>query len=177
MFELCFGAIWTSIMTIVTVIICNDRNYFFNYEQILSIGQIIFLIFMTFLWFIGISLLLIGIHMIVTNRITNKKGEECYGRIFKIYNTWKYVNEKTELKADVVVYVPSLSDTEVISEIIGFNDRKYPDDSYVKLKYYNGDINFEDIVDDNLIPLDIKSKIDEFVEDDYDDITDIDDEE
>ena len=55
-----------------------------------------------------------------------------------------YVNDAPEYQADVYLYITSEGRTETITEIIGFDPMKYPIKSYVKVKYYQGDINIEE---------------------------------
>lgn len=160
MFEICMGSFWTGFMALVTFLIIKSGNDI-NQSQSMPV-----LLFIGLFWFIGIFILIKGIRKVIINYNIDTKGEECYGRISRIYNSGNYVNDRPELKADVIVYIPSLSDTDVISEVIGFDYSKYPKDSYVKVKYYNGDINFDEVIDENMIPTGIKEKIDELIEED-----------
>lgn len=165
MFEVCFGSFWTGFMAIFTYLILKSESNL-NYYSLMEKWPL--LLFLGLFWFIGIAISVKGIRKIIINYNTDTKGEECYGRISRIYNSGNYVNDRPELKADVIVYIQSLSDTEVISEVIGFDYGEYSEDSYVRVKYYNGDINFEEVIDENMIPISIKEKLDElFEEDDY----------
>lgn len=54
--------------------------------------------------------------------------------------------------------LPSTQETKTMSEVIGFDRYKYRNESYVQLKYYNGDINVEGIIDSEALPLDVKNE-------------------
>ena len=72
---------------------------------------------------------------------TEKYGEICYGIVTNVYPDGSYVNNAPEYQADVYLYITSEGRTDTITEIIGFDPMKYPTKSYVKVKYYQGDIN------------------------------------
>lgn len=110
-------------------------------------------------WLIGLFLLFKGIKKCIKNASTNVNGELCYGKICSVYESGAYVNERPELKADFLVYIPSTLETKTISEIIGFDYYKYTEGTYVELKYYNGDINIEAVIDSSILPLDAKNAL------------------
>lgn len=108
---------------------------------------------------IGLIIFIAGIIEVIKNWKTNVKGEECFGKIHNIYPTGTYVNGVPELKAEVLVYIPSLNETKLLSEIIGVGAFEYQQTSYVKVKYYNNDINIIGIVHLSELPVHIKDKI------------------
>lgn len=147
MFELIFGIIWTlfsSIFVFVTFI-SEDVPLLFKFMMC------IFLI-------IGIIMIIKGLQKVIKNMKTNNYGEICYGYIQNVYPDGSYVNGMPEYKADILTYIPSTNSTETISEIIGFNPMKYPTDSYVIGKYYEGDINLEEIVNNfEQLPINVQN--------------------
>ena len=66
------------------------------------------------------------------------------------------MNDSPEYKTILEIINPETYQLETIQEIIGFDYDKYPIDSYVLCKYYQGDINLEKLVSEYEIPGDIK---------------------
>ncbi len=108
---------------------------------------------------IGFVMIIKGVVEIVRNIKTSKLGEEAYGRVVNIKGNGQYLNDAPILVADVKVYVKSLNQVIDCSEEVGIGMPKYDMGEYVKVKYYNKDINFIEKVDVNSIPLDIKNFI------------------
>lgn len=160
MFELIFGIVWTAITAFITFGLYGFPGDVSTNTNIVSQEEfssaLLPKFFLGMFWAVGIFILFRGIIKIIKDISTNIKGEECFGKVYNIYNSGTYVNGRPELKADILVYIQSLQDTMIVSEIIGFNIGKYRIGSYVKLKYYNGDINFERIIDEYELPLDAK---------------------
>lgn len=154
MFELIFGTIWMGILSVFTYFMYAD---FLNdgISPLKNPATFIVLLF----WVVGISVFIKGLVKIIKNIQTNKYGEECYGKICDVYESGNYVNGRPEYKADVLVYIPSSGETQTISETVGFNEYKYDLGSYLKLKYYKGDINFLYEVGINELPSDVRFKI------------------
>lgn len=140
-FLILFGLFWTLISGIMTVAWFSFPNTPFFVKLMMS-----------FFLAIGIFILAIGIKQIIRDTLTSKKGEECYGRLLKIYPSGTYINEQPELKADFAVFLPTENQVEIISEVIGMNDYKFPLGSYWKLKHYNGDINILNQVTKDELP-------------------------
>lgn len=114
----------------------------------------------------GIYYAYVGISEIKRNKQTEKKGEICYGAIEKLDVTGASSDGKQEYKAVVNVYVGSVNKVCTCSEIIGFDIdiSKYSDGSCVKVKYYNGDINFiEANVNFETIPLEAQDALRKYV--------------
>lgn len=164
MFEIIFGSIWTLMVAIMTFLFyfAPEAAIRVNGEEVSQevfsamLGpKILFAIF----WAIGLFMLFSGLKKVIKNAFTNTNGEPCFGRICDIYKSGAYVNGIPELKADILVYIPSINETQVISEIIGFDSFKYPKGSYVQLKYYNGDINFIGYANQETIPLLIQDEL------------------
>lgn len=153
--SLVFGIVYFSIAGIPSIdSIINSNGFFFEMLfPIVILG--IFLI-------VGITLIVKGFKKLVIDFSTNTKGEECFGKIYNTYNSGVYINESPELKADILVYIPSIGETRVISEVIGFDRLKYPFGSFVKLKYYNGDINLQAVVDEQELPANARAEFEKF---------------
>lgn len=165
MFELFFGMFWTAITAFITWGFYGTtgdvsvNGTLVSHEEFSA--MLMPKIFIGIFWVIGIFMLFKGIIKIIKDTSTNMNGEECFGRICDIYPSGARVNGRPEFKADFLVYIPSTQETTVISEKIGFNRYKYSKGYYVRLKYYNGDINIEEIIDDEYrIPSDAKHELD-----------------
>ena len=130
MFFLLFSIIW--------LIICS--LFFIPFIVIGEISKII--IFIIFFYGIGIFLLYKGLVEFIRNRKTSKNGEICYGVVERLETTGSTLNGNPEYKAIVNLYVESQNKVISCSDKIGFKPEKYSEGKCVKLKYYEGDINF-----------------------------------
>ena len=114
MFELFFGFIWTVITAIITVALYAAEEVTVN-ETVVSQGEFLSMLwpklFLAFFWIIWLFMLFRGIRKIIKNAATDMKGEECFGKVCNIYESVSYVNDVPELKADILVYIPSLYET------------------------------------------------------------------
>lgn len=151
MFELIFGIVWIIISSsvfipflIVEESMPKEVNVFSTMNPMLIIMAILF-------YGIGIFLVVKGAKKLIKDKKTEKNGEECYGIVESTNTTGAYVNGRPEYEALVQIYISSQNKTERITEKIGFDYNKYPIGSYVKVKYYNGDINIKEKVDSNYI--------------------------
>ena len=91
-----------------------------------------------------------------SNSDTLKRGEECYAKILDCVGTGFYIFAREVYKIIVVVYIPSIKKKIIIEENVGFiNYKKYVPNSYLKVLYYNNDINIGEMVNENEIPNDI----------------------
>lgn len=151
MFRFTFGLIWTAITTVVFAICLfvpgEERNG-------ADMGPFLF-IFLSLFEIIGIYLMSIGIKEIIKNIKTKKLGVTCYGIIRNIQLTGASINGRPECKATVEILNPETHLQENIEEIIGFNENKYPVNSYVLCKYYQGDINLEKVISKEEIPANV----------------------
>lgn len=169
MFELFFGLMWTAITAIVTFgfygtngdVYVNDTPVSHETFSAMLWPKLFFGLF----WVVGFFMIGKGLFGIIRKtlrkNLINTKGEECFGRVQNVYNPGIYVNEKPGLKADILMYIPSIQDTQTSSKTIGFDKDQYPIGSYVKLKYYNGDINIEGPIDEFELPSDVKHQFEE----------------
>lgn len=155
MFRFLFGLVWTLIMTPI-VIICifipaEQRNGVEMNPLILSL--------LALFEIIGLYLMYVGLKEIIKNLKTKKLGTQCYGIIRNIQQTGATLNDRPELKATVEIINPETHQLETIEETIGFDENKYPINSYVLCKYYNKDINLEKVVAENEVPIDITYRL------------------
>lgn len=150
MFELCFGIFWCLFTLLFTIPI------FTSSEGI----DLFLIIFIGIFWAVGISLLVKGLKKVITNHNTEKLGEECYALIKNVYPNGNRVNGTPEFNADFLVYISSKNTVEQVSEKIGYNAFKYQPNTFVKGKYYNGDINIKETIEYNSIPLNIRPNFD-----------------
>ena len=141
-----FGLLWLIITTLFTIPILISQNNL----------DIFLILFILLFWAIGIFFVTKGIKKIITNRKTEKYGEDCFGRVKNIYPNGTMINHRPMYNIDVDVYIPSKQTMITITEEIGMDIGKYPLESIVKIKYYNNDINIKEVVDYNSIPLKIR---------------------
>lgn len=152
MFKFIFGLIWTAFVTPVFIMCLlipgEQRNG-------ADMNIFLFLFFMVFET-VGIYLIISGLKQIIKDKKTKKYGTQCFGIVRDIIHTGSYYNDKPEYKAVLDIVNPETNQIESLEEIIGFNDNKYPVNSYVQCKYFEGDINFDKAVSENEIPGGIK---------------------
>ena len=144
-----FGIIWTAISTLIFGIFLSIPS-----EQ--NDGAYLVILFFIIFEFIGLYFLISGIKKIIKDKKTKKHGIQCYGIISEIQETGSYVNGSPEYKAILNIVNPETNQMETIEEIIGFHYNKYPINSYVLCKYYEGDINIEKIASEYEVPEYIK---------------------
>lgn len=165
MFEIIFGIIWLLITGMVTL-----GFYSGTADTITVNGQLVSQeefnamlgpkLFMGIFWAVGIIMIVVGLRKIIKNAQTEKFGEVCYGRIIDIRRTGARVNNVPELKAIIMVYIESIGSVEEIEEVIGLaTKRKYNVGDYIEGKYYNGDVNIDSYIPENIIPLHIQDKL------------------
>ena len=153
MFKLIFGLIWIAMTTPIFLYSFHS----FNIQEIDPSFSMIMLATYALFELVGIIIFISGLKTILKDKKTSKNGTICYGIISDLKPTGSYINEKCELKAVVRFINPITNEEETKEEIVGFNENKYPIDSYVVCKYYNGDINIEDLASPNEIPDKIKN--------------------
>lgn len=148
MFNFVFGLVWTVFTTFMLIIFLtapgetNGSNLMF------------YILFISF-EFVGLILIISGLKKIIKDSNTKKYGVRCYGIVNDIKPTGSYVNNKPEYKAILQIVNPETHHPEKIDEIIGLDYEKFPINSYVLCKYYQGDINIEKIISENEVPNDL----------------------
>lgn len=166
MFQLMFGMAWTLItgiciwgfyygngnITVNDVYVTQEEFNSMLFPKVL-LGAFLL---------IGIVFIIVGLKKIIRDRMTTVKGVECFGRIINVYPSGTTVNEVPELMADVLIYMPLDGKAEIMSEVIGLSSNtEYENGCYVKVKQYKRDINFEERVTEDSIPLNIKQLLDD----------------
>jgi len=155
MFKFKFGLVWTLFVTpifIMCLVIPGEQRNGIDMNIFLFIFFIVFEI-------IGLYMLISGIKTIIKDKKTKKYGTQCFGIVRDIQQTGAYVNDNPEYKALLDIVNPETNQIEKIEEIVGFDYRKYPINSYIQCKYYEGDINIDRVVAENEIPGGIKRMI------------------
>lgn len=164
MFEFIFGLIWSLFMIPFTWgLYFGNGNIQVNGQMVTQdeFNAMLFpKIFTVTFWIIGIFFMFYGLKKTIRNIKTSKNGIECFGKIIKIYPSGKYINGKPELKADFACYIETENKIEILSEVIGLNQYRFPRRAWFKLKYYEGDINVEKILNEEQVPLNIVDMID-----------------
>ena len=153
MFKFLFGLAWTAFVTpifIMCLVVPGEQRGGVDMNPFLFIFFILFEV-------IGLYLLISGLRKLIKDWKTKNQGIQCYGIVRDIQVTGSYVNDKPEYKAVLDFVNPETNQLETIEEIIGFNYNKYPINSYILCKYYQGDINLENLISENEISGDIKS--------------------
>ena len=135
------------------VIFTAGGNSIFNFVTLLPM--------MLFFWAIAIVFIVKGVKKVNANKRTEMHGEDTFGFLLKIKESGLYVNNTPELEGTFLVYVSSLNKVVEITETIGFDDSRYRISPYVRLKYFEGDINIEDILIEEMVPEYIRKRFEQ----------------
>lgn len=149
-FEFTFGIIWTISFILIAIINLISSNG--------NSGAILM-----FMVFIGVGILFIhtGAKKIKADKNTETFGEECYGKVYELSKMGE-VNGNSLYDARIIVYIPSEDCVKILNEAIGYDNNKFPEDSYLELKYYENDINIKKVVNESYISKSVINKINEF---------------
>lgn len=153
-FEATFGAAWLAFVFLVTIII------FFNSEEL----NISLLMIVAVFWIVGYHMLKTGLKKMAADRDTEKYGTECYGKIYKIINAGS-VNGNQHYTAKIVAYIPSEGISKMFQEDIGFDRYEFPENSYLRLRYYKDDVNIKGVVDSSYISENARKSMEQLIED------------
>lgn len=159
MFEIMFGLFWTGFSLFVSFVFFGDFFISGEFDSFMVMPAILLSIFVI----IGLAILIKGIKKVSANVKTSKNGEECYGILTNISKTGNSVNGVRELKGHFYVYLVSTNQVVTVEEAIGFNPFKYQVNNYVKVKYYNGDINVLEIVSADIVPSDARKALEKLM--------------
>lgn len=152
MFELMFGTVWTAFSILIFVMIIMT-----GIEQGFVLPCFIMIIFIV----IGVAILISGIKKVICDRKTDQFGELCYALITGVMYNGKSSNGARYYDAYAKVYVESEDRFIEAHDDIGKDREKYPVGSYVAVRYYEGDINFEYSVPSfDGLPMHIRDKFD-----------------
>ena len=146
MFELVFGIIWTLFTSIFAFVFISAGD---DVPSLLVLMLIAFVV-------IGVYLIFIGAKKVIKDSKTNKFGIECFGIVRSVEPTNVYINDRPQYRTNIDIVNPNTLQLEQLSEVTGTNYYKYPINSYVKCKYYEGDINIIGMIIENDIPGDYK---------------------
>lgn len=148
-FEFQFGTIWTAFMFIFTIIIIFSSIESFNLMAIPFLGMF---------WYIGIYLLKSGLRKMKADAATEDFGEECFGRICELSSTGS-TNGNTFYRATIIAYLPKEGIVKTFQEDIGYNYYEFPEGSYLRLKYFQDDVNIKEIINENIIPEKVRNRL------------------
>jgi hypothetical protein len=106
---------------------------------------------------LGIVLAKSGYDEVKKDKLTEQHGESYYGMIETVQETGQLANGQKEYRAKVLVYLRD--EVCEYEEIIGFDSRAYRKGDYVLCKYFRGDINILNILQDYEIPPEILAEL------------------
>ena len=146
MFELIFGIIWTTFILFMVIIsdfplIKDIITYNESIKAILPIIVFRSIMYIPFI-IVGFYLLIRGVRKVYKNVQTTNYGEECYGRVLSIERNGAYVNDQPMYKVEIIVYSNKEATDYTVWEDIGFDPGRFKLGSFIKVLYYNGDVNF-----------------------------------
>lgn len=101
MFELICGIILIAICSVITYMISFTYSLI---EAILFLG--VFLLFFGLIWICAICLTVTGLIKVIKNILNAMFGDICYGKILRIRDTGARLGNKSQLLADVLVFIP-----------------------------------------------------------------------
>lgn len=106
---------------------------------------------------LGIVLAKSGYDEVKKDKLTEQHGESYYGMIEIVKETGQLVNGQKEYLAEVLVYLRD--EVCEYKEIIGCDSKAYRKGDYVLCKYFQGDINILNILQDYEIPPEILAEL------------------
>ena len=156
MFDIILGLFWTFVSGIcfissISVAVQNPGDKDIIWAIALSGGFVV----------IGVTFLIFGIKKIVRDKRTDKFGEICYAKITDVIFNGNSTNGVKYYDAYATVYVESKDEFVKTHDEIGKDPMKYPVGSYVAVRFYEGDVNFEYSVPSfDALPMHIRDKFD-----------------
>lgn len=113
-----------------------------------------------FLKLVLFVLMIIILYFIRKNEIIKNNGEKCYGKIIDISECGVNIGESPELKANILVYIPSEHQIKYFVENIGYNPNKeYKINDYIEIKLLNNRITIKSIIKDiSDLPEDVRNE-------------------
>jgi hypothetical protein len=100
----------------------------------------------------GLFVFIKGVKKKIKDNKTEKFGEECFGIVKETKNNGTEVNGVSYQDAYIYTFIPSLNTVKLMKENIGGKYQDYVPGKYVKLKYYEDDINIIGFVSKEVIP-------------------------
>lgn len=129
-------------------------------SETVSLSTILFLLIVILA---GLSFIIKKLKKIILDHKTEKFGEDSYAYIKNIYPKENNTNSRPLYQGYFIVYIPSKNKTEKITEKVGYDALKYQIGTFVKVKYYNGDINIKEVTDYNALPLNVRPYFDQLI--------------
>lgn len=163
-FFMFFGAFWELIVSIILFVFYEVPNGTITVNgKIVSQAEfnsllwpkLIFLIFIL----VGLFFVVIGIIGLIKDNKINELGKEYYGKIIDIHNNDCSINGRCLEDAKVKVYIEELNEIKEYTEHLELHSL-YREKDYIKVKYYNNDINIIDTLEEIEIPSNIKELLD-----------------
>ena len=94
------------------------------------------------------------------NRRTDRKGEECIGKVLRVYADGTDSEGEFLYKVEFLMYVASQDKVMKFSEKIGYSEDAFSIGDYYVLKYCKGDINIFCKIEKDMVPLNVLDKLD-----------------
>lgn len=164
-FELSFGASWTALSVLVTVMFyCGDENATVIINGVpTSRGEFNEMLGPKILLggfiFIGLMFMFRGLKKVIINKTTASQGMIRYGYIVETYFNGASANGRQRQNACIWVLVDGVVQT--FEEDIGFNHLELFPGDYVKVKHHNNDVNLLEVVPDYEAPFQLKEHVEE----------------
>ena len=118
----------------------------------IGVGKTSLIIFTSPFIIFGAFIFYKGLKQRIKDKKTEKNGELCFGRIKETKNNGTEVNGIPYQDAYIYAFIPSLGTVKMMKENIGKYSEKYLPGIYVKLKYFENDINILGVVNENEVP-------------------------
>lgn len=166
MFYLIFGILWTVIISVVSFGFYGNTGGTITVNgEIVSQSEFNGMIgpklFFGAFFAVGIFFIIKGIRKILEDGRTEAYGEETFAQLIDLFPTGFFINGIPEIKGVFCVYMPLENTTEIINEVVRFDNALiYPIGSFFIVKYFNGDINIQKKISVGEIPNEIKEKLD-----------------
>lgn len=164
-FELSFGASWTALSVLVTVMFyCGDANATVIVNGVpTSRGEFNEMlgpkIFLGGFIFIGLIFMFRGLKKVIINKATASQGMIRYGYIVETYFNGASENGRQRHNARIWVLVNGV--VETFEEDIGFDYFEFFPGAYVKVKHHLNDVNLLEVVPDHEAPFQLKEYVEE----------------
>ena len=111
------------------------------------------LILLSMLDIVGIILFCTGMKKIIKDSKTKKNGVETYAQLMNVKRIGENEDGSPKLKGEFKVFNPNTLQTEDVTEMLKGTKISYVHiGKIVKVKYYEGDINIDKIVDISEVP-------------------------
>jgi len=151
MVELTIGAIFMVIGAFVSI-------------MFVSAGETGLVLFGLIFFAAGLLVFVKGFKQKLKDKKTEKNGEICFGRIKETKGNGTSVNGVEYQDAYIYTYIPSLNTVKLMKENIGAKYQDYLAGKYVKLKYFEDDINIIGCVPKEQVPQNQLAEIEKYTD-------------